>query len=369
MGGVLASTMGELAGGLVAQEAAEEVEVEVTEVINEGVGDGGGPEVEPEEGESEDKGEEGEEAALQCSICLDEVLLGSGNRSTANLRCGHQFHLGERAADHCLNMNLKLVIALDRHSMPRELCNAPIVARLRRPLRIRWGHLSEFPSLFGGTDPSPPTDFLDGQNINAEPIALSEPDTSLLSAYFAYLNPSAPPGSSSSFLVVERAVDGSAHHDHWNPIAGPSDGQPLQTQHPIEFHDNLSLHMPPEQPRLPVGEMRIGGADNGGQQRWLLPHELYGNGAERPRSPGVPPANGPAVVSLPDNPFYLFPPASSGSRSEEATESGGGNRFDSWDQGHFARRLFGLAGSGSSPQPENSSADDDSFHQMHFPGN
>ncbi|TVU20944.1 hypothetical protein EJB05_30550, partial [Eragrostis curvula] len=317
MGGVLASTMGELTGGgggLVAQEAAEEVGVEVTEVINEGVGDGGGPEVEPEERESkdegeeedddEDEGEEEEATDLQCSICLDEVLLGSGNRSTANLRCGHQFHL-----------------------------------------------------------------VLDGQNINAEPISLSEHDTSLLSAYFAYLNPSAPPGLSSSFLVVERAVDGSAHHDHWNPIAGPSNGQPLQTLQPIEFHDNLSAHMPPEQQRLPMLAFQ----------------------AERPRIPGVPPADGPAVVSLPDNPFYLFPPASSGSRSEEAAESGGGNRFDSWNQGHFgphspvnnegvwpssshqltplyaARRLFGLADSGSSPQPENSSADDESFHQMHFP--
>lgn len=35
-------------------------------------------------------------AAISCSICL-EVVTDSGDRSTARLQCGHQFHLGNYA--------------------------------------------------------------------------------------------------------------------------------------------------------------------------------------------------------------------------------------------------------------------------------
>lgn len=36
---------------------------------------------------------------ITCSICLEHVSIG-GDRSTANLQCGHQFHLGnERSGE------------------------------------------------------------------------------------------------------------------------------------------------------------------------------------------------------------------------------------------------------------------------------
>lgn len=55
----------------------------------------------------EEEGEEGEgvggkeeekaaaaAAAVSCSICLDAVVAAGGERSTARLQCGHEFHLG-----------------------------------------------------------------------------------------------------------------------------------------------------------------------------------------------------------------------------------------------------------------------------------
>ena len=49
----------------------------------------GAPAEEDEAGGKEDKA-----AAVSCSICLDAVLAASGERSTARLHCGHEFHLG-----------------------------------------------------------------------------------------------------------------------------------------------------------------------------------------------------------------------------------------------------------------------------------
>ena len=40
-------------------------------------------------------GKEEKAAAVSCSICLDAVLAVAGERSTARLQCGHEFHLGE----------------------------------------------------------------------------------------------------------------------------------------------------------------------------------------------------------------------------------------------------------------------------------
>ncbi|TVU20945.1 hypothetical protein EJB05_30551, partial [Eragrostis curvula] len=287
----------------------------------------------------------------------------------------------------------------------------------------------------------PPT----SQGLLTDDDLLFDEDPRCQHNYIAYLQPTPPPESLSSFHIIERSVDGSGHHDRWNPMSGPSYDQPLQTVHSIDFYHNLWTHMthslsPPnyyingvaEQPRLPVGTMRIGGVDSGNQQRWPMP-PLYGNGAERPRIASVPPmapqliraianivehfqqgssslfagsqrsggslgaAGGlAAAVQLQDNPFYLFPPSSSGSRSGEDAEGFGGNRFYSWDRGHFgpnslvnnegdwpsssqqqspldapdpsyaARRLFGqlLAASTSSAPSENSSPNDESFHHM-----
>jgi hypothetical protein len=44
-------------------------------------------------------GKEDKAAAVSCSICLDAVLAGAGERSTARLHCGHEFHLGKLPLD------------------------------------------------------------------------------------------------------------------------------------------------------------------------------------------------------------------------------------------------------------------------------
>ena len=40
---------------------------------------------------------------VSCSICLDRVVVGGEERSTARLQCGHEFHLGERLR--CLDIS------------------------------------------------------------------------------------------------------------------------------------------------------------------------------------------------------------------------------------------------------------------------
>jgi hypothetical protein len=85
-----------MGAGAGAQEDDEE-----TAVVAEGGGDGGGEEQVAEEGEGDEEqvGEGGQEkaaAVVSCSICLDTVVAGGAERSTARLQCGHEFHLGER---------------------------------------------------------------------------------------------------------------------------------------------------------------------------------------------------------------------------------------------------------------------------------
>jgi hypothetical protein len=51
---------------------------------------------EPVEAEEGAGGKE-EKAAVSCSICLDAVVdAAGGDRATARLQCGHEFHLGKR---------------------------------------------------------------------------------------------------------------------------------------------------------------------------------------------------------------------------------------------------------------------------------
>ena len=129
-------------------------------------------------------------------------------------------------------------------------------------------------------------DFM-GPNFNSEHVAVSVPGTAHPGPYLAYFQPVPPPAPSSSH-VAERTMDVAAYHDHWNPLAGPSDGRPAQTVHPIDFHNNPWAHMlhsysqsnnnngVAEQPVLPVGAMRVGGVDSD-SQRGSLP-SFYGNG-------------------------------------------------------------------------------------------
>lgn len=78
---------------------AEEEEEPASAVGREGGGGGGGARAAGAGagGDTADDDDSGESAAavVPCSICLDAVVAGGGDRSTARLQCGHEFHLGE----------------------------------------------------------------------------------------------------------------------------------------------------------------------------------------------------------------------------------------------------------------------------------
>ncbi|TVU20941.1 hypothetical protein EJB05_30547, partial [Eragrostis curvula] len=345
--------------------------------------------------------EQPDEATLQCPICLDDVAGGGGERSTAKLLCGHQFHLD------CIGSAFNA----------KGVMQCPYCRQIESGY---WLYPTGLP-----TSQALPTD--DDLLFDEDPRDFAHTEVSA---------PTPPPESLSSFHILERSVDGSGHHDRWNPMSGPSYDQLLQTVHSLDFYHNLWTHMThslsphnyyingvAEQPVVPLGTMRIGGVDSGNQQTWPVP-PLYGNGAERHRIASVPPmapqltraianivehfqqgssslsagsqrsggslgaAGGPAAaVQLQDNPFYLFPPSSSGSISGEAAEGDRGhfgpnslvNNEGGWpsssqqlspldapDPFYAARRLFGqlLAASSSSAPPESSSPNDESFHRM-----
>lgn len=90
--------------------------------------------------------------------------------------------------------------------------------------------------------------------------------------YLAYFQPALPPASSSSH-VAERTTDGAAYHDHWNTMAGLSDGRRPWAYYSQPNNDNGTA----EQQGLPLGAMRVGGVDSESQQRGSL-SSFYGNG-------------------------------------------------------------------------------------------
>uniref|UniRef100_J3KZP8 Uncharacterized protein n=2 Tax=Oryza brachyantha TaxID=4533 RepID=J3KZP8_ORYBR len=252
------------------------------------------------------------------------------------------------------------------------------------PFRFQWcpiGRLAQLPSVFDEGESAPPVTFHDfmGQNFSSEHLPVSAPGATPPGPYIAYFQPLQSSASSSSSHVTDRSMDGTTYHDHWNPLAGPSDGRPLATVHPIDFHHNHWTHLPnsysqpnsnngvAEQMAIPVVPMRVGGLDGDSQQRGSIP-SVYGNGSgSRSRIPSVPPmapqfmrphgsineqyqqspsslyaapqrpagARTTAVQTLQDSMnFTLFPPAPSPNLME--TEEGGGNQFYAWERDRFA---------------------------------
>ncbi|EEE54530.1 hypothetical protein OsJ_01692 [Oryza sativa Japonica Group] len=248
------------------------------------------------------------------------------------------------------------------------------------PFRFQWcpiGRLAQLPSVFDEGESAPPVTFHDfmGQNFTSEHLPVSAPGATPPGPYIAYFQPLQSSASSSSSHVTERTMDGTTYHDHWNPLPGPSDGRPLATVHPIDFHHNHWTHLPnsysqpnsnngvAEQMAIPVVPMRVGGLDSDSQQRGSLP-SVYGNGSgSRSRIPSVPPMapqfmrphgnineqyqqNSSSLYAAPQRRtavqavqdsmnFTLFPQAPTGPNSME-TEDAGGNQFYAWERDRFA---------------------------------
>jgi hypothetical protein len=128
-------------------------------------------------------------------------------------------------------------------------------------------------------------DFM-GQHVFTERVAVSAaPGATHPCPYVAYLHP-LPQLPSSSPHVPERTMDRPAYHDHWNPMAGPSDGRPVTTVQPADFHHNPWAHMsnsyaPPnsnngvvEQPGIPFGT-RAARVDGDSQRRSSIVSPSY----------------------------------------------------------------------------------------------
>uniref|UniRef100_J3M432 RING-type domain-containing protein n=1 Tax=Oryza brachyantha TaxID=4533 RepID=J3M432_ORYBR len=371
---------------------------------------GAGEEARKEAGEGEDGegvGGKEEKAAVSCSICLDAVVAGGGGRSTARLQCGHEFHLdcigsafnakGVMQCPNCRKIEKgnwlyangsrpAQDVNMDEWAHDEDLYD---VSYSEMPFRFHWcpfGRLAQLPSFFEEGESSPPVTFHDfmGQHVFTEHVAAvsAAPGAAHPCPYVAYLHPLPSLASSSSSHVPERTMDGPAYHDPWHPLAGPSDGRPLQSVQPADFHHNHWAHVPnsypqpnnnngvAEQQGVPFGTMRAARVDGDTQRRGssVSPSYFSNGSGSRSRAPNVPPmvpqfmrAHGgiseqyqqnsssslfagahrsggmrTAPPPLPENPaFCLFPPGSSGHNSME-TDDAGGSRFYAWERDRFA---------------------------------
>ncbi|XP_052138604.1 E3 ubiquitin-protein ligase IPI1 [Oryza glaberrima] len=387
---------------------AEEEEEPASAVGREGGGGGGGARAAGAGagGDTADDDDSGESAAavVPCSICLDAVVAGGGDRSTARLQCGHEFHLdcigsafnakGVMQCPNCRQIERGNWLYANGSRPSQDVsnddwghdedfydANQPETSRsVFLPFRFQWcpiGRLAQLPSVFDEGESAPPVTFHDfmGQNFTSEHLPVSAPGATPPGPYIAYFQPLQSSASSSSSHVTERTMDGTTYHDHWNPLPGPSDGRPLATVHPIDFHHNHWTHLPnsysqpnsnngvAEQMAIPVVPMRVGGLDSDSQQRGSLP-SVYGNGSgSRSRIPSVPPMapqfmrphgnineqyqqNSSSLYAAPQRRtavqavqdsmnFTLFPQAPTGPNSME-TEDAGGNQFYAWERDRFA---------------------------------
>uniref|UniRef100_A0A0D9WCZ3 RING-type domain-containing protein n=1 Tax=Leersia perrieri TaxID=77586 RepID=A0A0D9WCZ3_9ORYZ len=342
-------------------------------------------------GEEEEEGVGGKEekaaaaAAVSCSICLDAVVAGGGERSTARLQCGHEFHLD------CIGSAFNAKGVMQCPNCRKIEKGNWLYANGSRPSQDvnmdEWAHDEDLYDVsyseMGRRIITPIHDFM-GQHMFTEHVAAvsAAPGAAHPCPYVAYLHPLPSLASSSSSHVPERTMDGPAYHDPWHPLAGPSDGRPLQSVQPADFHHNHWAHVPnsypqpssnngvSEQQGVPFGTMRSARVDGDTQRRGSsVSPSFFSNGSgSRSRAPNVPPmvpqfmrAHGgmseqyqqnsssslfagahrsggmrTAPPPLPENPaFCLFPPGSSGHNSME-TDDAGGSRFYAWERDRFA---------------------------------
>uniref|UniRef100_A0A1D1XRC5 E3 ubiquitin-protein ligase RFWD3 n=1 Tax=Anthurium amnicola TaxID=1678845 RepID=A0A1D1XRC5_9ARAE len=179
-------------------------------------------------------------APVPCSICLEAVKDG-GDRSTAKLQCGHQFHLdcigsafnakGMMQCPNCRKIEKGNwlyangcrsfpEISMDDWTHDEDLYD---LNYLEMPYGVHWCPFSRLiPSSFeeGESTSIPYHDLVGRHAVFAEhPPA---PSSAHSCPYVAYYHPLRPSPSSSQ-PSTDSLIDGPTFHHQWSSMAGPAD--------------------------------------------------------------------------------------------------------------------------------------------------
>ncbi|CAN6468880.1 unnamed protein product [Victoria cruziana] len=207
-------------------------------------------------------------AAISCSICL-EVVTDSGDRSTARLQCGHQFHLdcigsafNAKGAMQCPNCRKVekgqwlfangyrafADFGMDDWTHDEDLYD---LSYSEIPFGVHWCPFRGFTQLsssFEDADPSSSAyqDLFGRHAIFADHASASSTTHACpYLALHAFVQPVHQPSSSSNSDTV---ADVTAFHHHWAGLSGPAD---IATSHGFpgtELHHNWEPHSPPFSP-------------------------------------------------------------------------------------------------------------------------
>ncbi|KAG9443789.1 hypothetical protein H6P81_015129 [Aristolochia fimbriata] len=234
-------------------------------------------------------------SAVSCSICLDAVT-DNGDRSTAKLQCGHEFHLdcigsafnakGLMQCPNCRKIEKgQWLYANGYRSFPEFTMDDWThdedlydLSFSEMPFGVHWcpfSGLTRLPSSFEEGE-SPSTAFhelfgphpLFGEHAAASSAAHSCP-------YVAYFQPLQP---SSSSNPAESASDGPPFHHQWGSVTGPGDVPTSHAFPSVDIHyHGWEHHSPPYSPP----NSRINGADQASVSSTTLR-------PTRPESDGLP---------------------------------------------------------------------------------
>ncbi|XP_073008588.1 E3 ubiquitin-protein ligase IPI1-like isoform X1 [Typha latifolia] len=281
---------------------------------------------------------EAAEKSESCSICLETIAFG-GDRSTAKLQCGHEFHLdcigsafnakGVMQCPNCRKIEKgNWLYANGSRSQPElnmdewvhdEDLYDHIYPEL--PLGVHWcpfGRVEPVPSIFEEGDSSPPVtleDFLRQYTMFPAISAADHPCPS----YVTYWPPLQPSSSSNSHLPSHIMADGPSYNNQWSHVPRRTDVQPLQAAHPIDFHYNSWEHISHsysrpnndnsngDQSAVPFETMRAARFESDGRTGYPAPPLFLGSGSgsgAAAASSLVPPQNRPFIAQGNVNEHY-----------------------------------------------------------------
>ncbi|XP_077240696.1 E3 ubiquitin-protein ligase RFI2-like [Tasmannia lanceolata] len=197
---------------------------------------------------------------VSCSICL-ETVTDNGDRSTAKLQCGHEFHLdcigsafnvkGLMQCPNCRKIEKgQWLYANGCRSIPEfsmdDWPHEEDLYDLNYPemtIGVHWcpfSAVARLPSSFEeGESPSPAYhDLLGHHGLFAEHTVASSAAHSC--PYVAYFQPLQPSSSNS----VDGPADGPTFQHHWSALSGPNDTSHAFPAVDLHYH-NWDHHSPP----------------------------------------------------------------------------------------------------------------------------